>query len=187
MKPAAALLSLVLAGCASLLPQGSSNVEGPWQTYEEAQQAFDQIIPYQTTLADLRALKLDPQTQPNITILTYSDVLQRFLPNASVDVDSLDQGVCDCINAKTACQGYEVVQKSIKRNRVGNFFVDFLNFKREVDVTGWSFKGMLLIKGNVVIYKLSGGQPLIHEQETNSNPLGPLQGAGDAAVRGAIF
>jgi hypothetical protein len=187
MKWPVVLLVFVLTGCASFLPQGSAQIDGPWQSYDEAQQAFDKIVPYQTTLADLKGLKLDPHTNPNITILTYSDVLQRFLPNASVDVDSLDKGVCDCINAKTACKGYEVTQKSIKRNRVGNFFVDFLNFRREVDVTGWSFKGMLLVKDTVVIYKLSGGQPIIHEQEANKNPLGPLQGAGDAAVRSAVF
>jgi hypothetical protein len=52
-----------------------------------------------------------------------------------------------------------------------------------MDVTGWNFRGMLLIWDNLVIYKLICGQPLIREQEKNKNPLGPLQGGGEAAVR----
>lgn len=183
MKQLASLLFVTLAGCSSLLPEGDVKVEGPWHSFEEAQLAFDKIIPYSTTIDDLKEMKLDPRTQPNITILNYSDVLRRFVPNASISVDHLDGGVWECIQAKTACQGYEITQKSIKRDRTGNFFSDFLNFKREVDVTGWSFNGVLLIKDNVVIYKLVSGQPLIREQEKSRNPLGPLQDAGGAAVR----
>lgn len=186
MNRLAPLLAVALAGCSTLLPHGDSIVEGPWTSYAEAQQAFDRIVPYRTTLADLKALKLDPHAYPNLTILNYSDVLQRFIPNPTASGGSLDGGVKDCIDAKAACQGLEIVQHSIKRKRVGNFWADFLNFKREVDVTGWRFKGILLLKDGVVVYKLSGGQPIIHEQEGNKNPLGPLQGAGDAAVKGSF-
>ncbi|NDU92764.1 MAG: hypothetical protein G3I10_09205 [Ferrovum sp.] len=34
---------------------------------------------------------------------------------------------------------------------------------------------ILLIKDNVVIYKLTGGEPAIHKNEEHLNPLGPLQ------------
>lgn len=186
MKRLAFLFAFALAGCSTLLPHGDSNVDGPWKSYAEAQQAFDRIVPYRTTLDDLKALKLDPFSYPNITILNYSDVLQRFIPSPSINADNLDAGVRECINAKTTCQGLEIDQRSIKRKRIGSFLADFLNFKREVDVTGWRFKGVLLLKDNVVVYKLSGGQPHIHEQEESKNPLGPLQGVGDAAVKSAF-
>lgn len=176
-------LCLAATGCGAMLPHGASNVEGPWASFEEAQGAFERIIPYRTTVEELNALKINPHSQPNITILNYSDVMRRFVPSAAISVDSLDAGVWECINAKSACRGYEIVQRSVKRKRSGNFWSDFLNFRREVDVTGWSFNGVLLIKNNVVIYKLSGGQPQIREQESNQNPLGPLQGSGEAAVR----
>ena len=81
------------------------------------------------------------------------------------------------------CRGFEIDQKHIKRTRTGGFWSDFLNFRRQVDVTGWHFKGMLLIKDDVVVYKLIGGQPLIQEMEYNTNPLGPLQGIGESTVR----
>lgn len=183
MKRLAISVCLCLAGCGSLLPRGNTVVEGPWQSFEEAQQTFDKIIPYQTSVEDLKVLGLDPKSSPNITLLNYSDVLRRFIPSPSINSDDLDAGVSDCIKAKTACRGFEIDQKFIKRTRSGNFWADFLNFKRQVDVTGWHFNGMLLIKDNVVVYKLIGGQPLIHELEQNRNPLGPLQGVGESTVR----
>jgi len=178
-----AAFCLCLAGCGSLLPRGNHAVEGPWKSFEEAQQTFDKITPYQTRVADLKGLGLDPASIPNITLLNYSDVLSRFIPSPSISSDELDAGVNDCIKAKAACKGFEIDQKHIKRTRSGGFWSDFLNFKRQVDVRGWHFKGMLLIKDDVVVYKLISGQPQIREMEYNSNPLGPLQGIGEATVR----
>lgn len=175
-------MCLGLAGCSSLLPRSDAVIEGPWKSFEEAQQTFDKIIPYQTRGDDLKAIGLD-LNGPNITILTYSDIVRRFIPGPSINSDELDAGVRDCIKGKMACKGFEIDQRSIKRTRYGNFWADSLNFKRQVDVTGWRFNGMLLIKDSVVVYKLVGGQPLIHEREHSKNPLGPLQDYGGSALR----
>jgi hypothetical protein len=172
----------LLAGCSTWLPRGESVAESPWQNFEEAQQTFDRIVPYQTTVRDLRALKLDPLQNPNIVLLNYSDVLRRFIPSPATDMQDLDPGVQDCIKAKSACKGYEVDQKTVKRRRYGNFLADFLNFKRKVDIVGWRFNGVILIKDELVVYKLTGGQPSIHEHEENKNPLGPLQGIGESRL-----
>lgn len=180
------LFSVFLAGCSSLLPRARTATVGPWQNFHEAQQVFDKIIPYQTTFEDLKTLKLDPESNPNITILNYSDVIRRFIPNPSVNAEDLAPGVKECIMAKTACKGYEIVQKSTTRKRYGNFWADFLNFKRKVEVAGWNFSGVILVKDNVVIYTLAGGQPAILELEESKNPLGPFQGQGDSMLRNRI-
>jgi hypothetical protein len=179
-------LSVILAACASLLPRARTSTVGPWQNYHEAQQAFDKIVPYQSTLEDLKALKLDPASNPNITILNYSDVIRRFIPSPSVSADELAPGVRECILAKGACNGYEIVQQSNTRKRYGNFWADFLNFKRKVEVTGWVFSGVILVKDDVVIYTLAGGQPAVLQLEESKNPLGPFQGSGESALRGTI-
>jgi hypothetical protein len=171
-----------LAGCGALLPRGESLAESPWHNFDEAQRTFDQIIPYQSTVDDLRKLKLDPLQNPNITLLNYSDVLRRFIPSPATNSQDLDPGVQECIKAKSACKGYEVDQKSMTRRRYGNFLADFLNFKRKVDIVGWRFNGVILIKDDVVVYKLTGGQPAIHEHEESKNPLGPLQGLGESRI-----
>jgi len=179
-------LPVILAACASLLPRARTSTVGPWQNYHEAQQAFDKIVPYQTTLEDLKTLRLDPASNPNITILNYSDVIRRFIPSPSVSAEDLAPGVRECILAKGACNGYEIVQQSNIRKRYGNFWADFLNFKRKVEITGWSFSGVILVKDNVVIYTLAGGQPAIYTLEESRNPLGPLQGSGESAFRNSI-
>ena len=179
---AIALSVLFLAGCGTLLPRGESVVDSPWHSFADAQQTFDQIIPYKTTVEDLRKLKLDPLQNPNITLLNYSDVLRRFIPSPATNMQDLDSGVRDCIDAKSACKGYEVDQKTVTRRRYGNFWADFLNFKRKVNIAGWRFNGVILIKGDLVVYKLTGGQPVIHELEESKNPLGPLQGIGESKL-----
>jgi hypothetical protein len=175
---------LLLAGCTSLLPRSDVVLDGQWNSFEEAQQTFDKIIPYQTNVDELRALGLNPDITPNITLLNYSDVLQRFVPSPSINAEELDSGVSDCLKAKMACRGFEINQRVVKRNRFGNFWVDFLGFKKKTDVTGWHFRGMVLIKDKLVVYKLVGGQPMIHELEKSENPLGPFQGVGESTLRG---
>ncbi len=182
-RRAAALLVLcALPGCAELLPRETNVTRSPWNSYEEAQKVFDDIVPNKTTTADLKDLSLDPSANPNITILNYSDVLRRFIPSPSINASDLDPGVRDCISAKTVCRGYEVEQKSIHKNRNGNFWSDFLNFHRKTDIEGWRFNGVILIKGNIVVYKLTGGQPSIREVEETHQPLGPFQGFGQSRM-----
>lgn len=174
--------SVLLVACSALLPEGKGLIESPWHSYAEAEQVFKAIVPYKTTLADLKRLKLDPLSNPNLTILNYSDVLRRFLPSPSINAGDLEAGVQECIRALSSCQGYEIDHRVIQRKRYGNFLADFFNFKRKVDILGWRFNAVLLIKDNLVVYKLTGGQPSIHEHEESMNPLGPFQGSGESST-----
>lgn len=179
LKKALAVFSLLLlCACGSMLPKAETVTISPWHSFQDVQNVFDKITLHKTTVDDLKQLGLDPRTNPNITILNYSDVLRRFIPSPSINANDLDEGVQECIRAKTACEGYEINQSSSKRVRYGNFWADFLNFHRKVDVVGWRFNGVILINNKVVVYKLTGGEPLIHEFEENRNPLGPIQGMG---------
>jgi hypothetical protein len=180
--PGALTLCMVLClatGCSGLLPKSREVTSSPWQTYREAQQTFDRIVPGKTTAAELKALDLDPDTMPNLAILNYSDVMRRFMANQSVTMADLDAGVQQCVAAKTECRGLEIHQKMVKRHRNGSFWLDFLGFKRETHTEGFRFNALVLLKDDVVIYKLTGGQPVIREQEHQQNPLGPVQTIGD--------
>ena len=182
MRAISILAVVALAACSNMLPRGEQLTYSPWQSFAEAQQAFDRIVPHQTTVAELKEMKLDPKANPNITILNYSDILRRFLPSPSINSNDLDPGVQECIKAKSACEGYELNQQSIKRKRYGSFLADLLNFRRKTDVAGYRFNGVLLIRQGVVIYKLTGGEPAIHEFEESVNPLGPFQ-SGEVVTR----
>jgi hypothetical protein len=69
----------------------------------------------------------------------------------------------------------------VKRDHVGGFWADTLGFKRIVDVSGWSFNGLILLVEDRVVYTLYGGQPNLREKETSRQPLGPVQNLGEAA------
>jgi hypothetical protein len=174
----------LLAGCTALLPRSKETTASPWQTYREAQQTFDLIVPGKTTAADLRELSLDPETVPNIAILNYSEVLRRFMLNQSVTLSDLDDGVQECVKAKTVCRGYEINQRLVKKHRNGSFWLDVLGFKRETHTEGFRFNALVLLKDGIVVYKLTGGQPVIQESEHTQNPLGPVQSIGNKLTGG---
>lgn len=171
---------MVLAGCADLLPRARSEVRSLWASYEQARAAIDRIIPYQTTAQDLVALGIDPFRTENVRLLSFSDIALRFPLGGGFSVDRLDRGLRECLEAGTRCEGYAIAVRQTYRDRVGNFWLDGLNFQRTVDVRGWSFNALILLVEGRVVYVLQGGEPAIREQEVTRQPLGPLQGWGES-------
>ena len=158
-----------------MLPSTEMKVIGPWVSYEHAERTFSEIIPHQTTTSNLAKINLDPRKNSNITLLNYSDIIRRFIPPGSISGFELDSNLLDCISNGLACSGFEIHERHILYKRYGNFFLDFFNFERRTKVTGWEFNAVLIIKDDLVIYKLISGQPAIQEYEEANNPLGPLQ------------
>lgn len=139
---------------------------------------FDRIIPGQTTLSELKSLGVDPERTPNVALLSEPDLLRRLLPSSGIDARQIDPGLQECLSAKDVCFGYEIEQLSLDRKRSGNFWLDFLNFKREIDITGWQVDAVIVIKKDTVVYKMWSGKPSVRKYEQERNPLGPLQGFG---------
>jgi hypothetical protein len=171
---------LLAAGCAQLLPRARAEVESPWKTFDDARAAVERIEPYRTTAAQLKALGIDPYATANVQLLTYSDIVLRFPISATFPMEKLDRGLRECLEAGKECTGYAVAVHETKRDRVGNFWADALNFHRVTDITGWSFNALVLVVGGRAVYVTWGGQPMIREQEMTRQPLGPLQGWGEA-------
>jgi hypothetical protein len=90
------------------------------------------------------------------------------------------------MKAGKSCSAYLINVKRIDRNRVGNFWLDALAFRRETDVSGWTFNALIIFVDDVAVYAVYGGQPTIHELQLDRNPLGPLQGWGDWAAGRAV-
>jgi len=168
-----------LAGCAALLPDSKLATEDSWTSYDDAQAAIEKIVPNRTRRQELAEAGLDPKTNPAITILSFADVVQRFAVGSAIDPKTLDAGLRECLAAGKSCSGYSVNVRANRRNRIGNFWLDVFNFKREVDITGWTFNALILFVEDTAVYTVHGGQPKIHELELSRNPLGPLQGFGE--------
>ena len=178
---AGALTSLL--GCSSLLPNESKTTQTRWTTYEQAETEFSGIHPGETTLKQLKALGLDPATTPNVEVLSHADLLRRLEAVAAFDTAALDPAIKGCVAARQKCYAYHLQQTLMKRDRVGNFWLDMLNFKKITDVTGWQFDALVIISNELVVYKTWSGKPNIHEVEQERHPLGPLQGIGSSLVR----
>ncbi len=174
---------LMLAGCASLLPISNAEVQTPWNSYADAQMMFGKIIINQTTAADLKVLGLDAERTPNVVSLSQADLMRRFANASAMDVNMLDQNLRACLHKLEKCVAMEIEQTRTRRERVGNFWLDFLNFRRKTLTTGWKFDAIVVLEDGLVVYKVWSGKPNIRELEDSHNPLGPFQGVGEATLR----
>lgn len=166
---------LVGNGCTGMLPSLKQTTKSPWNDFGDAKKSFDKIEPQQTTSEDLKQLGFDPFETPNVKLITYLELLKIFLPNQSIKMEDLDQGVQLCLKARDHCQGYEVTPKMLNSKRYGSVFLDLFNFRRKKITTGWKFNALIVLKEGLVVHKVWGGEPNVSEFEDKKNPLGPLQ------------
>lgn len=179
---AIALLALLLGSCSSLLPKADQKTVSPWRDFKEVKSAYDAVRPGESDRDAVHRLGFDPASTPNVQILNYSEIVNSALPKDSmVPGVELPAGIRACMMAQDRCVGYQLEETRIKRNRVGGFWADFLNFRRETSMTGWRFKALLVLVDDKVVFKQWSGQPEIREVSVNRNPLGPLQGVGEKA------
>lgn len=176
---AAGLAAALLSGCQALLPDASSETRVEWKSFEDARRTIESFVPYHTRKAEIEAKGIDPFVNPAVSLLSFSDILQRFGASSAIRPEDFDPGVRECLTSGKRCTGYAIQARRIHRERVGNFWLDSLNFRREVDVTGWSFSALVILVDDLVVYTLYSGQPNIREKERSRNPLGPLQGWGE--------
>lgn len=173
------LLLLLCVSCAKLLPSSKVTLVSPWLDYEGAKSDYLKIIPETTTLAELKALGFDPTQVPNIRIMSATEVVGVFVPNSSIEINSLAPGIQKCIRSKDRCTAYKIEPSFNQSKRTGNFFTDMLTFKRVTTKEGWEFLGLIAIVDDVVTYRdPPGGRPLIKSEEVVNKPLGPLQEIG---------
>jgi hypothetical protein len=163
------------SGCKHLFPSEDSRTKAKWESFEEVQASFDKVVPHETTLEDLRKMGFDPMTTPNIKILTYLDLIERFIPNASIQMKDLHQDVRDCIESKDCCRAYELFVNTTHNRRYGNLFLDVFGFKKKTHINGWNFRALIIAKDEKVVYKLRSGEPNVNRYEKKIKPLGPLQ------------
>jgi len=182
LRFAAAAVVAALCGCTTLLPTSKKEVVSNWTSYDDAVKSLSAIEPYTATRRQVHAEGLDPGVNSAITVLHFGDVLQRFSAAALIKPEDVDRGIRDCLHAGKQCSGYAISVKKIDSKRVGNFWLDSLNFKRETITTGWGVDALLVFVDDLLVYELIGGRPTIDEYEVVRNPMGPLQSWGTVAI-----
>ena len=172
-------LSLVLltSACSSLLPTANTDSTS-FESFDTARIAIEALVPMKSKRSTLEKNGFNPLTYPNTKILTHSDVVRLLVPTGLLTRADLDPGILVCVEARDNCIGMEIVASKIVKTRTGNFLVDFSNFKRHTETTGWRFNALILFVNDLVVYRSWGGQPVVNETEITNNPLGPLQNVG---------
>jgi len=180
---AAVAASLLASGCGTLLPTSKTEVVSDWNSYDDAVKSLATITPYESTRQTVHAQGLDPHSNPAITVLHFADVLQRFAAATLIKPEDVDRGIRDCLHEGKQCSGYAIAVEKRHRQRVGSFWLDSLNFRRETVTTGWRVEVLFVFVDDALVYELVGGRPTINEVELRRNPLGPLQGWGDQSLQ----
>ena len=173
------VLVALVASCSALLPKSKAETEAIFKSYDDARAAIEAIQPYRTTRTDLKAAGIGTERDPTITYLSHVDIAVRFPIGGVLRTEDVDPGIRDCLKAGKACNAYQINIRHTVRDRNGNFWLDAFRFKREIDVSGWTFNALVIFVNDTAVYAVYGGQPTIHELEVERNPLGPLQGWGD--------
>lgn len=172
---------LLVTGCMGMLPRGSSDTPSPFASYAEAQAAAEKIRPFETRPADLPGLGFDMAEGRNVTLIPYPEIVARLAPYPGVPLQDLDPGIRACILARSDCRGYLFRFKREDRQRQGPFVTDFLNVRRTTNVTGWWFEALVVVSKDAVVFRNYAGEAHVQRIEKQTNPLGPLQPAGEAA------
>jgi len=172
-------ITTLLAGCSSLLPNGTADAPTPFSSYAQAEAAVARITPFKTSPSELPQLGFDAQDGRNVTLIPYPNIVARLAPYPGVPLEALDPGIRTCILAMTACRGYLFRFERQDRAREGNFWADFLNVRRSTHYTGWWFEALVVVNDGTVLFRNIAGQPSTERTETNNNPLGPFQPAGE--------
>jgi hypothetical protein len=171
----------LLAGCSGMLPRGSSDTPAPFAAYAQAEAAARRIEPFHTTTMQLPELGFDPAAGSNVTVIPYPEIVARLAPYSGVPLDQLDDGIRACIQARSQCRGYLFRFSQEHRRREGPFVPDFFNLRRTTHVTGWWFQALVVVSGEIVLFRNMAGEAHVDRVDKQNNPLGPLQSAGEAA------
>lgn len=169
-------MALLLSGCGGLLLPSQSEIgSSNFSSYKEVRSAFDHIALRQTSMDEMSDLGFDAQTTPNVAVLSYLEIVERFMPNSSMAFDKLDPAVQDCIMARTGCEGYVFKVEHHDFQRTGSLFLDIFGFVHTVRETGWTAQVLVLVQNGRVTHKLLSGEPHVQMVRDDVQPLGPMQ------------
>jgi hypothetical protein len=184
---ASLLVTLVLVGCGGLglLPRKADIKNTNFRSYAAVQVAYQTISAGSTRVSDLGQIGFDAAQSPNVEVLSYLGVIERFMPRDSIKFDQLDPAVKSCIEAREGCSAYIFKPERIHEERTGNWFLDVLGFERETVSYGWSAEVLLLVQDGRIVYKVMDGKPRINNYHDDVEPLGPFQDLGGTVLRTA--
>jgi len=186
MVLAAVLLTQVVA-CSSWLPKETVRLDDDDNMkFEHIKANFDKVEVDHTDMEQLKTLGFDPLTAHNARLLSYSDIVPRFMPNSSIQLSQIPVGIQKCILATDRCAPFTMEFERTKGKRIGSVTADLFGFKRTVEKTGWTATILFVMLDGKVVYKSFGGEPNVYNHTEQKKPLGPLQEIGGSALKSVV-
>jgi len=181
------VVTLALVGCGGLglLPYQTDVQTTHFESYQAVEVAYKEVTPGRTPASELSQIGFDSSRSPNVEILSYLGVIERFMPRDSIRFDKLDPAVQSCIEARDRCTAYVFRPGQLHQERTGNFLLDLFGFERTTISTGWQAEVVFLVQDGRVAYKVMSGKPNIDTSQDLVQPLGPLQDIGDTVMKTA--
>lgn len=180
-------VTLALAACGGLglLPYQTDEQTTNFKSYQAVEAAYKEVAPGHTPASDLGQMGFDSSRSPNVEVLSYLGVIERFMPRDSIRFDKLDPAVQGCIEARDRCTAYVFHPGQLHEQRTGSILLDLFGFERTTVSTGWQAEVVFLVQDGRVAYKVMSGKPNIDTSHDTVQPLGPLQDIGDTVIRTA--
>lgn len=146
-------LAVVGCGALTLLPRQPDSSATEIKSLKELASAYARVLPGQTRASQLAALGFDTST-PNVQMLSYLGVMERYMTGASTNFDRLDAALQNCIETRDRCTAF--VFKPGDQARGGGMFAS-LGFG--ANAAGRAVEVTLLVQNGRVAYKMMTGLP----------------------------
>lgn len=173
------VVTLALLGCGTLtmLPRQGDSAATEFKSLKDLAVAYARVQPGLTRASQLAGLGFDTTT-PNVEVLSYLGVMERFMTGDSTRFDRLDAALQSCIEARDRCTAFVFKPGDQLRSHASGMLAT-LGFgvataaARAAEVT-------LLVQNGRVAYKMMTGVPQAvaahhqHAAPAPSRPAAPL-------------
>ena len=177
---------IFLYGCTSVLPSDNVRNGTGISTFQSIKSKYDGIVLDYTPMETMVQMGFDPYNTTNVEILSYTDIIVKFMPSDNILISDLPIGIQKCLAVREQCFSFNVTYTESDTNHIGNATLDVLGFVEEVEVKGWHFSAIFIMVDDVVVYKLFKGNPKEYQYIKKTRPLGPLQKIGNNLLENSI-
>ncbi|MEJ1970418.1 MAG: hypothetical protein WDN03_17590 [Rhizomicrobium sp.] len=119
-----AALAVVGLGILTVLPRQSDTAAVGFRSLRDLASAYARVLPGQTRASQLGRLGFD-STTPNVEVLSYLGMIERFMPRDSAQFDRLDPRLQTCIEARDRCTALVFKPGSAFKVRAAGMFSMF--------------------------------------------------------------
>jgi hypothetical protein len=177
---AISVVALALVGCGALmlLPQHGETISH-LKTPNDLASAFARVQPGETRASQLSSLGFDTTT-PNVHVLSYLGLIERYMTGDSRKFDKLDIALQDCIESRDRCTGFVFRpddQPAVHHGVLATFGLSSANAAEP------GAEAIIIVRNGRVAYKAISGLPASAASRLATQTPRPAIAAEPAAYR----